>query len=76
MKKKILFITNVDWFFVSHRLPIGIEAIKKGYEVHLAAHFTGQEKLLISKSFNIHKVDCQRCEKSLWGSLYYLIRII
>ena len=28
MKKKILFIVNADWFYCSHRLNIGIEAIK------------------------------------------------
>ena len=25
---KVLFIVNVDWFFISHRLPIAIELIK------------------------------------------------
>jgi hypothetical protein len=38
--KKILFIVNVDWFFVSHRLPIALKAINEGYEVHLACSFT------------------------------------
>ena len=36
MTKKILFVVNVDWFFISHRLPIALEALKKGYEVHIA----------------------------------------
>lgn len=35
--KKPLFVVNVDWlFFVSHRLPIAIEAMQQGYDVHLA----------------------------------------
>ena len=29
-KKKLLFIVNVDWFFISHRLPIALSAIDKG----------------------------------------------
>ena len=29
MNKKLLFVVNVDWFFVSHRLPIAIEAINR-----------------------------------------------
>ena len=35
-KKKILFIVNVDWFFISHRLPIAIAAKEIGLEVHIA----------------------------------------
>ena len=33
-KKKLLFVVNVDWFFMSHRLPIAMEAMRQGYEVH------------------------------------------
>jgi glycosyltransferase involved in cell wall biosynthesis len=39
MRKRLLFIVNVDWFFVSHRLPIALAAKRLGYEVHLAAAF-------------------------------------
>lgn len=33
----ILYCVNVDWFFVSHRMPIAIEARRRGYEVHVGA---------------------------------------
>ncbi len=75
IKKKILFITNVDWFFVSHRLPIGIEAINQGYEVHLAAQFTGQEDFLIAKGFKIHNVNFKKSQTSVIGSLISFIKI-
>jgi hypothetical protein len=26
MSRKLMFVVNVDWFFLSHRLPITIEA--------------------------------------------------
>ena len=32
---KILFVVNVDWFFISHRLCIAEAAIAKGYSVHV-----------------------------------------
>jgi len=35
--KRILFVVNDSWFFVSHRLPLAEAAIKAGYEVHVAA---------------------------------------
>ena len=37
--KKILFIANVDWFFVSHRLPIALKLLELDYEVYLACEF-------------------------------------
>ena len=43
---KIVFIVNVDWFFISHRLPLALEAIKKGWEVFLFARDTGKRKEL------------------------------
>ena len=60
MKKKILFIVNTDWFYCSHRINIGIEAIKNNYEVHLATKFTGCEKKLIPLGFNLHPIVFDR----------------
>ena len=76
MKKKILFICNVDWFYVSHRLPIGIEALNQGYEVHLAAQCTGEERFLIKRGFKIHNLNFQRCQMSIYGSIVSLIKIL
>ena len=42
--RKILFIVNVDWFFISHRLPIALAAIKQGYEVHVACGITDKKR--------------------------------
>lgn len=38
---RILFVANVDWFFISHRLPLAQEAIKNNWEVYLIAGDTG-----------------------------------
>lgn len=38
---KILYVVNVDWFFVSHRLPLAIEAIRRNKEVILIGKNTG-----------------------------------
>ena len=66
MKKKILFLINVDSFFLSHRLPIALEAIKNGYEVHLAAKNSNNEnKLLISSyGINFHNLNIDRNGKA------------
>jgi len=33
----LLFVVNEAYFFVSHRLPIALEAQRRGYDVHIAA---------------------------------------
>ena len=43
MKRKLLMVVNVDWFLISHRLPIALAALEEGYDVHLACRFTGQQ---------------------------------
>jgi glycosyltransferase involved in cell wall biosynthesis len=41
-KRKILFVVNVDWIFISHRLPIAEAALKAGYAVIVAAKDSGR----------------------------------
>jgi glycosyltransferase involved in cell wall biosynthesis len=41
-RTSLLFVVNVDWFFLSHRLPIARAAAEAGYDVTVAAADTGQ----------------------------------
>jgi len=43
---KLLFVVNVDWFFISHRLPIAIEAKKRGFDVTIICEDTGRKNEL------------------------------
>lgn len=67
--KKLLFVVNVDWFFVSHRLPIALEALKNGYEVHLACTFTDKKAELIELGIECHDLTFSRSGGSLIGEL-------
>jgi glycosyltransferase involved in cell wall biosynthesis len=40
---KLFIAVNVDWFFLSHRLPIALEALKRGYEVTIFTIDTGKK---------------------------------
>ena len=31
VSRKLLFVVNVDWFFMSHRLPIALDAMRVCY---------------------------------------------
>jgi glycosyltransferase involved in cell wall biosynthesis len=73
--KKILFIVNVDWFFVSHRLPIALKAIDEGYEVHLACSFTDKKQELTDYGIHTHDIKFSRSGNGLLNELNTLISI-
>lgn len=82
MPKKLLMVVNVDWFFVSHRLPIALKARSRGYEVHVATTVTDKRDLLESSGFVVHDLNIVRGGasllhefKTLW-SLYTLFRVV
>ncbi|WP_039035116.1 glycosyltransferase family 4 protein [Shewanella sp. ECSMB14102] len=58
--KKLLFVVNVDWFFVSHRLPIALAAIKNGFEVHLACSLTDKKEELENCGVKVHPLTLSR----------------
>lgn len=41
MPKKLFIVVNQDFFFLSHRLPIGIAAKESGYDVTIVSEDTG-----------------------------------
>jgi glycosyltransferase involved in cell wall biosynthesis len=58
--KRILFVTNVDWFFISHRLIIAEEAKKKGFEVIVAAEDTGRSQEIRDKGMQYINLSISR----------------
>lgn len=60
MNKKILFVVNIDWFFISHRLPIALEALNKGYEVHVACALTDRKEYLEKLGLKVHSLKITR----------------
>lgn len=70
MKKNILvFVVNVDWFFISHRLPIALKAISEGYEVHLICNDTGNSKKLLDLGIHVHNIPFSRSGGKLLNEL-------
>jgi len=72
---KLLFIVNVDWFFLSHRLPIAVEAIKQGYEVHIATTITDKLYLLESTGLVVHPLHLHRSNSGV-GTVFSEFREI
>jgi len=68
-KKKLLFIVNVDWFFISHRLPIALEAMESGYEVHLICAITDQGEYLEGLGLIVHPLSFSRSGRNIFQEL-------
>ena len=68
-KKKLLFIINVDWFFVSHRLPIALAAMEKGFEVHLLCATTDKLEYLRSLGLIVHPFSFSRSGKNIFSEI-------
>jgi glycosyltransferase involved in cell wall biosynthesis len=60
MSKRILYLVNVDWFFLSHRLPIALEAKNNGAEVYVATTDTGHRKKIESYGFKFIDIQFSR----------------
>lgn len=75
MKKKLLFFVNVDWFFISHRLPIAIAAIHEGYKVHLVCSFTDKADYLSSLGIEIHPIELSRGGTGIFDELRTFISV-
>lgn len=78
MKPKLLFVVNVDWFFLSHRLPIALEAIRNGYEVHIATALTDKLEVLKRHGLVVHSISLDRSREGLWAigkTFFQILRI-
>lgn len=60
MTKRLLFVVNVDWFFLSHRLPLALAAVAQGFDVHIAAGVTDKVEELQGYGFTLHSIDLDR----------------
>ncbi|MBS0579574.1 MAG: glycosyltransferase family 4 protein [Proteobacteria bacterium] len=52
--RRLLFVANAAWFFVSHRLPLARAAIEAGYDVHLACDFEELAEIGELKRSGVH----------------------
>ena len=57
----MLFIVNTAHFFISHRLPLAIAALKKGFDVHVAAPGSQDEaQLVVEAGCDFHPLPFAR----------------
>lgn len=74
----VLFIVNVAWFFLSHRLPIARAAREAGYEVHVLADVTSPQEIetLEQEGLIFHRAVLKRGGLNPLSDLAYLLRVL
>lgn len=75
MTKRFLMVVNVDWFFLSHRLPIALEAQRQGYDVHIAVAITDRLAELQAYGFSIHPLSLRRERAGAASELGMLVEL-
>lgn len=60
MNKALFIVVNVDWFFLSHRLPIALAAKEKGYRVTIVSKDTGKREEIEALGLRFINVEFER----------------
>lgn len=66
--KRILFVNNADWFFLSHRKTLAHAVQRMGYEVHVASPDTGRAEEIRDAGF--HFIELPSTLKGLSLNLF------
>lgn len=72
---KLLFVVNVDWFFMSHRLPIALAAKAAGFDVHVACQLTPKGVAIKEHGFTLHNLPLERSGTSILKEVKTLLAI-
>tara|TARA_B100000989_G_C19524274_1_gene465935 strand:- start:1632 stop:2747 length:1116 start_codon:yes stop_codon:yes gene_type:complete len=75
-KKKILYFVSEDWYFVSHRIDLAIEAIQRGYEVTLLSNINEKKDLIESKGINTIHLPIERSKKNFLHDLVLFLQVL
>jgi glycosyltransferase involved in cell wall biosynthesis len=75
MNRRLLFVVNVDWFFLSHRLPIALEAQRQGYQVHIATGLTDKLDELQRYGLVVHPLALDRSSTGLSNALRTMVEL-
>ncbi len=67
-RPRLLFVVNVDWFFLSHRLPVALAARDAGFDVHVATALSGPAERIESHGFTLHPMSIDRRSAGPWNA--------
>ena len=75
-KKKILYFISEDSFFCSHRLPLAVAAVKKGYNVSLVTKVSTYGEYIKKQGINLIHFDINRSSINLFRCLKSIKKLV
>ena len=75
MSRTLMFVVNVDWAFLSHRLPIALEAQRRGYQVHIATGLTDKLEELQRHGLVVHPLALDRSSAGLGNAWRTMVQL-
>lgn len=75
MSRTLMFVVNVDWFFLSHRLPIALEAKSHGFQVHIATGLTDKLDELKNYGLVVHPLEIDRSSASVGNAWHMMVAL-
>lgn len=75
MSRTLMFVVNVDYFFLSHRLPVALEAHRQGYKVHIATGLTDKLDELQRHGLVVHPLTLDRRSTGLGNAWRTMVQL-
>lgn len=69
MHHKLFIVVNVDWFFLSHRLPVALAAQEAGWDVTIITADTGKLKDIEAKGLKVINLPMSRSGMNIFQEL-------
>lgn len=73
--KKLVYVINNDYFFLSHRINIAKSALKNNYEVHLVTNFSKYKKKIEGYGIKTHYLNSPNKKNFYIKFIPYLINL-
>jgi len=75
-KKRILYVVNVDWFFLSHRKLIAEKASEEGFEIAIATILTDRRTELEELGLEVYKLEAERGKISILEAFSLVFQLL
>jgi len=59
-KPVLVYLVTEDWYFMSHRLPMALEAQRAGFDVHVVTQVNNDGAAIEALGFRLHSIVWQR----------------
>lgn len=74
--KRVLVVVNHAGFFLSHRLPVALEARRRGYEVHVATPMSRHVARIQETGLAWHEIRMARSSRAPWTEARSILSLV